>query len=110
MVSVALDGIPAAADRGAPHGVRDVDREGPGAVARIGTQTGAAGLELVAVGIAAAAAAVDPASVGGGTHDDHFQSADTGTRRTRTRPLAAGGPGGLGDMINSRSSQVQSRI
>ncbi|GGL13299.1 hypothetical protein GCM10010094_87780 [Streptomyces flaveus] len=56
----------------------NVDGEGPRPVVMVGEQAGAVCSELAAVGVSAAAPAVDAAAVGGGTHEDRLPEAQEG--------------------------------
>lgn len=53
----------------------DIDGESPGSVGAVGDQVWTAGTYLVTVGVSAAAAAVDAASAGAGTHGDRLHEA-----------------------------------
>nr|WP_244372094.1 hypothetical protein [Streptomyces griseorubiginosus] len=69
----------------------NVDRERPRPVVSVGEQAGAAGSELAAVGVSAAAPAVDAAAVDGGAHEDRLPEAEEGPTPSascdRMRPL-----------------------
>jgi hypothetical protein len=66
-------GVAAAADVVAPVvGTGEIEGEGPGAVIGVGGERGAAGSELFATVVAAAAPAVDVPGLGCEAHRDHF--------------------------------------
>jgi hypothetical protein len=57
-------------------GTGHVDGEGPGSVLAVGEQVRTVSAELVALGVAAAAPAIDAAAADGGTHEDRLQEAE----------------------------------